>query len=308
MKIKRNKKPAFIPDLIITADWHLMEKNRTPPCRTDDYWKTQWQKLEEIANLQKKYNCYILLAGDIFEHWKTSPLLINTFYRIFPPTSNLILSCAGNHDLPQHNEKLIAKSGYSTLELSSCLETRFYQGNYGRNLENYKNPFYYWLDAEEKKGLKIRMIHAMVWKGKRPWPDCVDPNVDAFMDKFPDTDLIITGHNHQTFTHRKGNRLLINPGSLTRHKADQIDHKPCVFLWRASDNTFKKHYLKIDKKAVSREHIEDKKEKDKRSLAFITSLKKKRKLSFSFEKNIERRLKENKIPEKVSEYVYKWLD
>ena len=34
--------PRFDIDMIITSDWHLMEKERNPPCRLDSHWEAQW--------------------------------------------------------------------------------------------------------------------------------------------------------------------------------------------------------------------------------------------------------------------------
>ena len=126
-------------------------------------------------------------------------------------------------------------------------------------------------------------------------------------DIFPDADLIVCGHNHKTFTARRGKRLLINPGSLTRHKADQMDHKPCVFLWNAESNDFKIHYLKIKKDVISREHLDIKSEKENRLNAFIEKLSKGWDVSLSFQDNMEKAIKENKIPKKIQEIIYDWM-
>lgn len=293
-KIKKNE---FKPDLIITADWHLMEKERIPPCRVDDYWETQWEKVKEILSLQDTYECPILIAGDFFEHWKTSPRLLNHCIKILKGRD--IYSIIGNHDMPQHNIDLMDKSGLNTLFTAGSI-------HYLKNHIDWEGKRKY--KPLIIKGKKVLFVHMMVWEGEKPWPGCVDPEAGKALKLFPDIDLLVTGHNHKTIVKRKGERLLINPGSITRHKADQIKHQPCVFLWYSVDNSYKIHYLKIDKKAVSREHVEKKTEKDRRSKAFIESLKKDWGIGFSFEGNVERRLKENNISKSVKKLVYKWMD
>jgi len=302
--MKRKKKKEFKVDLIITADWHLMEKERNPPCRTDSHWEAQWDKVYQILSLQDTYECPIFHAGDLFEHWKTSPHLLNTCLRTFPVGA--IYTIIGNHDMPQHNVELMEKSGLWTLIQSEVVE--YIRNQMDWNREILMEPMDILMEPMDIKSKKVSLIHIMTYKGKSPWPGCSDPNVSEVMDTFPDADLIITGHNHKTFTHKRGKQLLINPGSLTRHKADQIDHKPCVFLWNAETNTAKPHYLKIKKNVISRDHIDIKNKKNERNVAFIKKLKQGYEAGFSFEDNLEQVFQENKIHKKIKQLIYKWGD
>jgi DNA repair exonuclease SbcCD nuclease subunit len=282
----------FKVDLIITGDWHLMEPDRNPPCRLDKIWEAQWDKVRQIKALGIKHECPIFNSGDIFEHWKTSPALLNRTIQEIP----FLYTVIGNHDMPQHNIELFNKSGLKTLEEADTVF--ILEGNHWRQSKAH---------YEEIAGKIVNMVHIMTWQGKLPWPDCEDPEAKKMFKTFPKADLIITGHNHKTFTARKGNRLLINPGSLTRHKADQIDHKPCVFLWNAETNDYKIHYLKIKKNIISRSHIEVTKKKEQRLEAFIQKLKDGWDLSLSFEDNMERAFKENKTPDKIKQLIYEWM-
>lgn len=296
MKITRGKTP-FKPDLIITADWHLMEKERQPPCRTDDYWTTQWDKVNQILELQNKYHCPIIIAGDVFEHWKTSPYLLNTCINHLK--SHEIYSIIGNHDMPQHNIGLMSKSGLETLFSTGTI--KYLTNHLDWEIKKHGKPL-------TIKGRTVLFAHRMVWQGDMPWPGCPDPEINQIFKQIPNIDLIVTGHNHKTIAAKQSGRLIINPGSITRHKADQGDHHPCVFLWNADQNSFKKHYLTINKECFSRQYIEDKNDKIEKSMAFISSLKKRWGIGFSFSENIETRLKENKVPDNIKRFVYKWMD
>ncbi len=103
--IRTNKK-ELNPDLILTADWHL--RDETPPCRIDDFQQAQWDKINEVSSLQRKYNCPVLHAGDLFHYWKPSPWLISKAIQELP---GRFFSVAGQHDLPQHSLDLLNKSG-----------------------------------------------------------------------------------------------------------------------------------------------------------------------------------------------------
>lgn len=290
------KRGNFQIDLIISGDWHLMEQERNPPCRTDSIWDAQWGKVQQIRKLQAKYDCPIFLSGDLFDHWKTSPNLIN---KTIQELSYLNISTvAGNHDLPQHNYELLHKSGLDTLFRSGCISPFFGHGDWGKSVTNYVKI----------KNKKIIVSHEMTYLENIPYPGCEDPECSLLFKKYPEADLIITGHNHETFTCTKKGRSLINPGSLTRHKADQIDHKPCVFLWNAETNTAKTHYLKVQENIISRDHIEIQNQKEKNIQNFLMKLKETWEIGLSFEDNIQKGLKLNKIPQNIQEIILKWIN
>ena len=302
--IKRSKKP-FNPDLIISGDWHL--RDSTPKCRTDAFWETQWNKVNQVFDLQEKYYCDIVLAGDLFHHWKTSSYLLNKTIYEFPEyedMGNHIYSIIGNHDLPGHNIENMNKSGLQILFQTGIVIQMDKQGDWGFNKKEIS------MHPIHRPGMYdgIVTLHIMTYKGKSPWPGCTDPECHELFDWFPDADLIITGHNHKSFTAKKGKQLLVNPGSLTRQSADQIDHKPCVFLYDSKQHKLKKHYLEIQDNIISREHIDIVKKKDKRINAFIEKLKQGWDAGLSFEENIERGIKENKIPKRIQEIIYEWME
>lgn len=289
--MKRNK-PKFNVDAICTSDWHMMEGN--PPCRKDNHRKAQLSKIKQIKKLQKKYNCKIFNAGDIFEHWKATPELINICLDYFPK----IISVAGQHDLPQHNYENIKKSAYYSLAKAGVLLHRDKQISWN----TFKKPYYFKL-----KRRRIVIAHMLVWDKEMPFPNCPAPQVNKVFKMFPKADLIITGDNHQTFVSKKGKRILVNPGSLTRHKADQENHRPCIFLYDARTNTVKKHYLKIKKNVISREHIDLIYEKEKRKQEFLSELENGWIPELSFEDNIEKALKENDIRKGIKKHIRKWM-
>ena len=65
-------------------------------------------------------------------------------------------------------------------------------------------------------------------------------------------------------------RLLVNPGSITRQTADQAEHKPRVYLWFAETNSVTAEYLPIKTDVITKEHLEIKAERDMRMEAFIS--------------------------------------
>jgi len=282
------------PDRILTSDLHLRED--APICRTDDFWKAQWIKVNFIKKLQEKYQCPVLCAGDVFHLWKPSPYLISEAIKYLP---NDFKAIYGQHDLPQHNIQLHHKSGLDTLKTASKLE--ILPGCHWGGTPS-KKP----VIIDEKSGRKILVWHRMTYQGKIPWPNCTDPAAIKLLKKYAEYDLIVTGDNHKPFVEKHEGRLLVNPGSLTRQAADQINHKPRIYLWYAETNTVKPIYLPITNDVISREHIEVKQERDKRIDAFVERLD----TGFEFnqdttdiETGIENYAKANDIPQSIIEIV-----
>ena len=58
-------------DFIVCSDIHY--RATKPEARTDEFFKEQQNKILFIKKMQKKYDCPVLCAGDVFDHWRTSP-------------------------------------------------------------------------------------------------------------------------------------------------------------------------------------------------------------------------------------------
>ena len=280
-------------DAILTGDWHLRETK--PKCRTDDYWKAQEKKVNQITALSYEFGCPIIHSGDLFHHWKPSPYLLNwVVVRLKPYDFQTII---GNHDLPQHNLELIDKSGIQVLIKTNTI--KLINGvHWGMDLEPVIN-----IDSKN-----MTVVHTMVWKGKEPWPGCTDPEINELFDIFPNHDLILTGHNHKPIVAKKGKRLIVNPGSIMRMTADQIKHRPRVYLWNAVKNTVKPFYLDTEDDVINRDHIDKIKDREKRTSNFLKKLKINYKHSLSFEANIETALQKTKIHKDTKQLIYELME
>ena len=145
--------------------------------------------------------------------------------------------------------------------------------------------------------------------GKPPWPGCEDLSAGQILDKYPEYDLIVTGHNHKTFIEEKDGRLLVNPGSLMRQDADQIDHKPCVFLWYAESNRVERIDIPHEKDVISREHLDKPKERKERLRAYIENMSTDWEAALSFAKNLEKHFNENKsITKMLKDLIWRSME
>jgi DNA repair exonuclease SbcCD nuclease subunit len=320
IRTKQSKKVSAI----LTADWHLRES--IPICRTDNFWKAQWQKVDEISELQKKYDCPVIHSGDLFDYWKASPYLLSKTIKHLPKQ---FLTIYGNHDLPAHNLEDANKSGIYTLFQAGKLEI-LQTCHWGKtpdhedpashyvNLDEGKNDEYCYEDAEGDyinpfEGMDDNIKSVLVWhtdvyQGKKPWPGCTYPPAGKLLRKYPEYDLIVTGHNHKSFVETFEDRVLVNPGSLTRQTAAQINHKPKVYLWYAEDNTVEEYILQFDKDVINRKHLEKIEERDSRIDAFISKLDKDWEMDVSFINNLDKFADKNPDCDEAIKLIHKAME
>lgn len=294
MKRTNKKKPLKV-DAILTADWHLRED--TPVCRTDDFWEAQWDMVDQVSRLQRKFNCPVLHAGDLFHHWKPSPRLLSMTSKKLPKD---FYSVYGNHDLPQHSMDLAEKCGLYNLFINHKALRPLVNQQVDLGFDN-ANLFIGDRD--------ILISHVFVYKGKPPFPGAEkEPEGHWLLDTYKQYDLIVTGDNHQPFVCEEDGRLLVNPGSLTRQTAKQISYRPRVWLYNSKRNKVKPYYLKCAKDVISRQHIERKEERDERITAFVERLGTEWEADLDFAENLRRFEKENDIDDQVMKIAYKALE
>jgi DNA repair exonuclease SbcCD nuclease subunit len=295
--MKEQKEDEKFPDLILTGDWHLRED--TPICRKDNFWEAQWEKVDFISSLQKKYQCPILNGGDLFHHWKPSPYLLSSTMQHIPDQFYTIY---GNHDLPNHALQEANKCGIYVLVQAG--KAKLMEGCHWGQVP--KETSFTLL--KNNKNINILVYHIMTYKGALPFPGCTDIKARSLLYKYPNFKMILTSDNHQPFTQTYEDRLLVNPGSMMRQEAGQMEYKPAVWLWYADTNTVEPVYLPIEKGVVTREHIDEIEKKENRIVAFIETLNRKGMDYISFTKNLEVFLQKNKINKTVEEIIYEMID
>jgi predicted phosphodiesterase len=292
--------PSKKADAIFTADWHLRED--TPTCYTGDFQTEQWTSTDFISALQRQHECPVIHAGDLFHHWKPSPYLLSQAIKHLPRN---FFTVYGQHDLPQHSWDLREKSGIHTLERAETLKV-LNGCHFGQE------------PLDDKDGVLRRFSmltntrNILVWHHMTyitpPFPGATGGNAMNILKKYPAYDLIVTGDNHQSFYVEHEGRLLVNPGSLTRQTAAQIDFKPSVYLWYADTNAVKQVFVPIEEGVISREHIEVVEQRDARIDAFISRLDGQWDTAMSFEENLERFKEANNISTSVINIIYKAIE
>lgn len=306
------------PTAIFTSDWHL--RLDTPKCRIDNFLKAQAIAVEFINQIQLKYNIPILNAADILDKWNC-PLELITWCNDNLPSN--IITTIGQHEIPSHNLKLLKKSGIRTLESSNSikllkekevlkLETKelitfIHSFPYGTELKPLDENKYKIYNKKHKIIRHIALIHHFTYIGKT-WPGNQAPHAEQLLKKLTGYDTILCGDNHQSFVIEKNGRLLVNPGSLMRIKADQEEHKPRVYLWDSTNNKVEPIYLPIEENVISREHIEKNKKIELLSNKFVDCLKEDIDMEHNFIDNIKIFLSKKKVHKKVENIIWESIE
>lgn len=286
-------------DFIAIGDMHLRDDQ--PPSRTDDFWKTQEEKVSRLKEIQYHMGeIPILQPGDLFHKWNPSHYLVQWCIWNLPKQ---FISVPGNHDLPNHNFELRNKSGFGVLESAVfnyyvpdyCCDLSFgniHRFHYGK--ESYK--------PKHTEEVNIALVHAFVYKEKEPFPGCTAPKARQFLKQFKGFDVIISGDNHQQFEYQTDDQLLINPGCFTRQRYDEKDTVPCAYLVNVANREFEKIPLGAKKNVFQIPFEENKKRKEKINL-FVESLKEQKEIGLSFEDNLKAFIHENKVSENIQSKI-----
>lgn len=291
--------PSRKPDLILCSDFHLRED--TPTCYTGDYQQEQWDSVDFVSNLQEQYDCPVFHAGDLFDKWKPSPWLLRKTILHLPKRFYTVY---GQHDLPQHSLDQVDKCGINVLEAGHHLTVLagVHWGQFPSRVDNMIIG-----KIKEHIQRKILTWHHLTYMQK-PFPGASVGMVQMILQKYPQYDLILTGDNHQSFTTTFEGRVLVNPGSLMRMDADQINFKPSVYLWYADTNTVQRVFIPIKEGVISREHIIVKEERDARIDAFVTRLDGDWEVSMSLDDNFKHFFSKNLVRQEVKQIVYNSLE
>lgn len=308
--MKRTKKPK-IADAILTADLHLT--NKQPISRTDDYIQAQENKLRFLWQLSRDNdNCPVLCAGDVFDFWKASPWLCTWAHCSLPQN---VIAIPGNHDLPMHAMVEYDKSALFLLEVVGGKITVLKEEDsvqlgkmtvfgvpFGR-MEHYTPP------GGRKKKRQILLLHELIWPKKKPTWAGYSFSAEEVLDEFGEYfDLVVSGDNHQSFVVEGDDCVLVNPGSMMRSTADQLDFKPRCYLYYAEDNTVIPAYFPIEENVHTLEHLTSKKERDERISAYIERLSNNWEGGLSFQDNLQAFFNENNTPRKVRELIWQQLE
>lgn len=299
-------------DLLLTADWHI--RPDSPENRIDDFVEIQEQKIDFILEISNKYQCPILVAGDIGDKWKWENWLLEKYIKKFKAHSQKIYVLPGQHDLSNHRLDKLSEGGLGVLAASLAIRLLLNAVVYAQGVEIFPFPFekeILKIKERNKKlrksgGLNVAVIHQLVsqlklWEGQENFT-----SAKSLLREFPCYDLIVSGDNHQSFVEEYEGRLLVNPGSIMRSTVAQFNHKPKIYLWNAENNGVEaiEIPIKLAKEVFDLSTIEKQDKRDERMLAFVESLRSDCEFKMNFKENLNKFLIQNKVEQTVRDKIF----
>lgn len=289
---------------LMCADLHF--RSTVPEARLDDYLENQDKLIEWLRSYEEK-GYIILCSGDVvhYPRERARPIhFANYLYNKLPK----MIGALGNHDLLYHKQELLSETTMGLLVDAGKYDTR------SQRIDNVElNIFHYGQEIEhtvKNKALetttRIAIYHGMVTQEPNPFFE--GEVAENLLDKFPEYDIILTGDNHEGFVVAKDDRVLINPGSLKRDTASQIEHKPFVYLFDSDTKKLEAVPVPIENDIISRDHLEKKQERDERLEKLSDKFVEVQDITLDYRQNIFEALKVNKITEEVELRLLKWME
>jgi predicted phosphodiesterase len=289
---------------IAVGDLHLTTVK--PKRRVDNYWETQWNKMNYIMKTAKEVGASaILQPGDFFDSHKANNYLkqhiinwMNEKYRLSEWTP--IYCVFGQHDMRYHSVytdntplRVLEAAGVVNMldnEPAQFADEHNYVDIYGASWgQEMPVPL-----KKEKDKLTLLVTHRMIYQEKL-WEKQEDGERAYGILLRTKFDVIVSGDNHQSFMVEKGGRFLINCGSLMRMKSDQLEHRPCFYIINTKNRKVEKRYIPIQFSAdvFDLEKLKREKERNEKIEAFVSKLKQSDKpLDLDFAEALRRRLPE----------------
>ncbi len=230
---------------IVCSDLHLSLRPPIARAGEPDWFVAMKRPLDEIKKLSTEYDCPVLCAGDIFDHWRSPPELINFAIKELPH----MYAIPGQHDLPMHSISEAHKSAFWTLVEADKITWVPPVGNFeipGMDLYGFawgqtvgKPP-----PIGKRDTLKVALVHRYTWMPECGYKDALQADLITIplqRQEYKGYNVAIIGDNHIPWDYRLENTNIFNCGSLYNRKSDET-HRPSVGLLK-SDGSIERYHL-----------------------------------------------------------------
>ena len=229
----KKKQPARA---IFASDIHLTHKPPGFRSEEPDWYETMRRQLRDLCKLQERLDVPVIIAGDIFHHWKQVPELINFAIQEMPKCYGI----PGQHDLPNHSYEDIERSAYWTLVEAGILHHLEPDAPVQTDeLELFGFPWGF--DPEpclsDSELIKIAVVHKYCWVGKYKYPQAPLAN-QLSQFKLSGYAAAVFGDNHIGWVSKN----VCNCGGFFRMTKADLDRQPFVGVLM-EDGSIQKHIL-----------------------------------------------------------------
>lgn len=297
---------------VLCADIHLSSSPPRARREEPDWFKAMKKPLDDLAHLSTHYNAPILCAGDIFNHWKADPALINFALKYLPP----MYAIPGQHDLPLHNIDLIEKSAFWTMVLSERVIPIIQKAPVSIENDIILHGFYWGkkltpLKRIVKSKYHVALVHDFLWTKNHTYPNAPKTNkASQYRDRVEGYHAVVFGDNHKGFKIKLNNVPVWNCGTLMRRNSDEKEYVPKIGLLCQSGNIITHRTNTIGESLKTNEEdlsgLNRKAEGD--MLDFLNGLKEAQIHNFDFVEAIEFLMKKYSVSQDVRKILLEVLD
>lgn len=272
-------------EVILIADPHIFGKN--PICRKDNLTQLQFEKIHEIIQASNKLKIPILCLGDLTDDPLISYSTVTSLVSILNESKYGMYFVVGNHDLIHHNIESFSSTALGVM--SHALPMLKPMDSFEKDY-NFKVDFCHWGNFIEERGGEVFVSHKPVVSQRMIDRFNLLQNISSeeyytFNDFKPhEYRLMLCGHWHRRYIFEEKGKKVINPGSLTRRKANDDSRSTypgyvVCDLVSGSHSLIKLKCAKEYSEVISEEHLQDvhsKKQISKEVVQFLSQIRKKK--------------------------------
>lgn len=221
------------PIAILVSDLHLSHNPPAARSAEPDWYASMERQWGQIGAEAADNDIPVVIAGDVFDVWKSPPELINFAIELFAGLE--VLAIPGQHDLPNHVYGDMYRSAYGTLVAAGSI-TNMYTG-FKTNTGVLISPAPWGMDwhvpLKKNPGeVQIVVAHRYVWTNdKNCFPGAPqEANLACLKDKLVGYDAAVFGDNHKGFAAKSGSCNVLNCGGFMARKSDERDYAPSFGL------------------------------------------------------------------------------
>ena len=261
--------------LLLLSDLHLVWNS--PIARLDEVRETQIEKLKFVLDRAREEDNILLQAGDFFDRprsWYLTPVIMD----LLKSYSDVKIYCVrGQHDKYLYSESTDSTS-LGILEKAGLVQVLRRKPVIMDNIALYGSSFGEEIPTSDNDNkINILIIHAPILQTK-VWQEQTGYHyAPAFLNVYNNFDLILCGDIHQKFSFvgRYGNRIVdVGPMLRLEGSVEMLKHKPSLAIYDTETKDLKWEIIphKPADVVLSREHLENEKEKKMLLDNFIKSV------------------------------------
>ncbi len=228
---KRNQRRDERTIALFCSDLHLSHKPPLYRSNEPNWYDAMLRPIEELKKLQRRYNCPVFCAGDIFNVWNAPAELINWALKHLP---NMYV-IPGQHDLPDHSLKDIERSAFWTLVQAGKIEMLHSEFARAFCLTSSVHVSGFAFGEKVVPGQSCRYLKHIAIIHQYNWiPKCnyigakTESLVSTTREEFNGYDVVVAGDNHKWFTAKTKSGVFWNCGSLMRRHANEKHYFPTI--------------------------------------------------------------------------------